>query len=209
MTAPRTRPARTAFTLIELLVVVSIISVLISLLLPAVQRAREAANRLKCSNNLYQVGLRLHSYDTDWQVFPTAGIAWDSSGTAAFDTVSTFTALLPYVEQNTIYLQFDLSHDYNDSVAPANQKAAQNVLTTLLCPTNPIRSKSGVDSLGYGVTDYMPVAAAFISSTSGSGPLAMTPGASFPTLNDLGALRYSIPRAGRRRAPAGRACRGR
>jgi prepilin-type N-terminal cleavage/methylation domain-containing protein/prepilin-type processing-associated H-X9-DG protein len=178
---------RRGFTLIELLTVIAIISILVSLLLPAVQRAREVANRLRCSSNMRQLGLALHSHESAKGTFPTAGMSFDSTGTAYFDTVSTFTVMLPYIEQNEVYQQFDTTLVYNTAT---NKPAAKTAITMYLCPTNPVRQRSGLDSLGYGITDYMPVAAAAINPVTTAGNnVRIVPG-----LFDLGPLR--VPAAG-------------
>ena len=148
---------RRGFTLIELLTVIAIISILVSLLLPAVQRAREVANRLRCSSNMRQLGIALHTHESARGTFPTGGVSFDSAGNTLFDTISTFTALLPYIEQDTVYQQMDTTQNYNATVA--NKAAAKTSISILLCPTNPIRSRSGLDSLGYGLSDYMPTSA--------------------------------------------------
>ncbi len=156
------------FTLIEMLVVIAIISVLIALLLPAVQKAREAAARSQCTNNLKQMGLGLHNHLDYHKRFPTSGEG-NLAGFTDFDQHSMFTHLLPFIEYQDVYNQFDLRFVYNDTTnAPGNQTAARYAIPTFLCPTNPYRPASGQDAKGYGYADYMPIAYVDIDATGGT-----------------------------------------
>src|SRR3954451_16322176 len=104
------------FTLVELLVVIAIIGVLVALLLPAVQVAREAARRSQCLNNLRQVGLAIHNYESTFARLPTAGQGTDfstSPPSTTFDRQSLFTVVLAYLEQANTFQRFDLSVAYN------------------------------------------------------------------------------------------------
>lgn len=115
------------FTLVELLVVVAIIGLLVALLLPAVQAAREAARRMQCSNHLKQIGLAMHNYHGSLQVLPFAsGFGKAQTGTwAAF--------ILPQLEQQNVYDLFDFNKKLID---PVNKTAVTTVIDTYICPSD-------------------------------------------------------------------------
>src|SRR5689334_7263826 len=156
---------RNAFTLVELLVVIAIIGILIALLLPAIQAAREAARRSQCMNNMRQIGIALHNHISAKGKLPSGGEGtdWTTNGTG-FDKNSTFTQLLPYMEETTVADQFDYKYAYNDAARPQNQRAAKNEITAFRCPSNPM--KEG-DPAGYGGVDYMPTVYTDIDPVTG------------------------------------------
>lgn len=156
---------RNAFTLIELLVVIAIIAVLIGLLLPAVQKVREAAGRMSCSNNLKQLGLAVHNYESTYGKLPSPGEGMVPGSTNKdYDTHSFFTYILPFIEQDNVYKAIDLNKVYNDSSAPSNQTAAKAKIKTFVCP-----SAAGIqeDPKGYGQVSYMPVSYTDIDASTG------------------------------------------
>src|SRR5438270_9350676 len=162
-----TLPRRLAFTLVELLVVIAIIGVLVALLLPAVQAAREAARRSQCTNNLRQIGLAIHNYESTFARLPTAGQGTDfstSPPSTTFDQQSLFTTILAYLEQGNTFQRFDLSVLYNASTQNIN--ASKQGISSFVCPTKGWRLQP-TDQQGFGCTDYGPIYYVDIDATTG------------------------------------------
>ncbi|HEX4607964.1 MAG TPA: DUF1559 domain-containing protein [Urbifossiella sp.] len=155
---------RRGFTLIELLTVIAIIAILIGLLLPAVQKVRETVARIRCGNNLKQLGLAAQNYHGTYEAFPPG------TSPAPFTGASALVLLMPYLEQDARYRLFDQSKLLID---PANDVArASGDISGLLCPSDP---SSGQVPGPAGRTNYLANLGTHANQSDGQGSLAKLP----------------------------------
>lgn len=159
VTLTSTRQIHRGFTLVELLVVIAIIAILVGLLLPAVQQAREAARRMQCSNNLKQLCLALHNYESAHRKYPPAGVGYSwclstatGAGSKQLLNSNGLVQLLPFIEQISLYNRFNHAEAYavtgpaatrnaagtvmGDPSTNGNARAAGMVLSFLQCPSD-------------------------------------------------------------------------
>ena len=191
--------SRKGFTLIELLVVIAIIAILIGLLLPAVQKVREAANRMSCQNNLKQLGLAYHNYAGTVGTFPpSAYYDLTPAATGGLPIAHGWGVfLLPYIEQTAVANSYNMNQPF---ITPGNQAAIQTVIKIMICPSVGHASLTYNDSIGFltsnfpftaAVADYAPMsgingdAAALLNSLGATPPYTSVSsllGASYPTI---------------------------
>ncbi len=162
---------RRGFTLVELLVVIAIIGILVGLLLPAVQAAREAARRMQCSNNLKQIGLSIHNYESTFKRMPMGAVPSNSASTQPM--------LLPYMEGNNTYNLFNFAYDLNSSTL--NSAAVRQQLAVFACPSE---AGGGSGWSWAGHSNYQQNMGGQATETNTTGPFVKGRSAKFGDISD-------------------------
>lgn len=173
------RNRRNAFTLVELLVVIAIIGILIGLLLPAVQAAREAGRRTQCQNNLKQLALACQNHESTYRTVPL-GWYWPTVTPDVSTYYGWVTKVLPFMEQQNIVSSYNFSYDW---FAPENQKVVNTRIGTMICPSSP-------DSTG----DELQVGLKSINAPRNGGPWPDLTAARCDYISLRGYINYWDPR---------------
>jgi prepilin-type N-terminal cleavage/methylation domain-containing protein/prepilin-type processing-associated H-X9-DG protein len=163
----RKRGSSEGFTLIELLVVIAIIAILIGLLLPAVQKIREAAARMACMNNLKQIGLALHNFESANGGFPPCRVNNPPAPIGAKGQHTWAPFLFPYIEQQAVYDRYNFAVNFDNttdtSKGTTNSAIIQTDVKIFLCPSAPAGRKQTGTTPNLGVTDYSPTTSVTLS----------------------------------------------
>lgn len=189
---------RRGFTLIELLVVIAIIGVLIALLLPAVQAAREAARRAQCTNNLKQMGLAAANFESTNGVLPPAygPHPWEGGGARATPAA----LVLQYLEQSAAYGAFNFEHNLNLTGATSPNNTAQTqIVSAYVCPSDPSTARLLAGSSQLGYTNYFASVGASAANEAGS-----QYGFQEPNSNKFGVFTFRMNRGEPAALPDGR-----
>jgi prepilin-type N-terminal cleavage/methylation domain-containing protein/prepilin-type processing-associated H-X9-DG protein len=162
------------FTLVELLVVIAIIGILVALLLPAIQAAREAARRTQCTNNLKQISLGLNNYHDTFRIFPPGAWNYANRGNGLAWTVF----ILPFIEQQTVYEEFDFGRNSWNNF---NHLPGMNLIPAYHCPS--LRLKNGAGGAGEQIGGKDPYTTHYYSvmGPQGVNPFGTTGPANYPT----------------------------
>lgn len=148
--------SRSGFTLVELLVSIAVIAMLVAILLPAIQSAREAARRIACSNNIRQLGLGLNNFESAQGHFPSSWKPARNMASGKVDGWSASSQLLPYLEEGALFAGVNFDISYNNATLPSGLPLGSARVAVLLCPSEPgdrVRIKDDVPTyypLNYG-----------------------------------------------------------